>query len=163
MNVSESFLALGLMSGTSADGVDAALIRTDGMTLIEPIGGCTVKYERSFRRRLLETATENVGLADVMQLENELTQHHAAAVQQACVGATIDVSQIDVVGFHGHTIRHFPEQRLSWQIGNGSLLAQLTGRPVVSRFRQADLAAGGEGCAAGTALSSRDRFATPYA
>ncbi len=141
----ETYLALGLMSGTSADGMDAALIRTDGESLVQPLGGTTIPYEATFRQSLLQLATRDVPLVEVLRVEQHLTQLHAQAVHAACRLSGTLLHDVDIVGFHGHTIRHLPAARLSWQMGNGSLLAQLVGRPVVCHFRQADLAAGGEG------------------
>ena len=140
-----NYLALGLMSGTSADGMDVALLRTDGETQIEPLGGTTIPYAASFRQRLLQLAAHDVPLLDVLRVEQQLTELHANAVRTACKMTCTQLPDIDIIGFHGHTIRHLPAERLSWQIGNGSQLAQLVGRPVVCNFRQADLAAGGEG------------------
>lgn len=141
----KDFLALGLMSGTSADGIDVALVRTDGESLIDPLGGTTVPYESSFRRRLLQLARHDVPLLEVLRVQQQLTDLHASAIRVACEQLATSPDDLDVVGFHGHTVRHLPAEHLSWQIGNGSQLAQRIGRPVVCDFRQADLAAGGQG------------------
>ncbi|WP_114393620.1 anhydro-N-acetylmuramic acid kinase [Oleisolibacter albus] len=136
-------LALGLMSGTSLDGIDAALIRTDGRGRVERSGQrLTVPYRSAFRERLRGALG---GRGDVAAVERELTELHAQAVVALLRLAGLEAARVDLIGFHGHTILHAPEQRRTWQIGDGTLLAGLTGIPVVCDFRSADVAAGGQG------------------
>lgn len=136
-------LALGLMSGTSLDGIDAALIRTDGRSRVERSDQrLTVPYRSAFRERLRGALG---GRGDVAAVEQELTELHAQAVAGLLRLAGLEAAQVDLIGFHGHTILHAPEQRRTWQIGDGTLLAGLTGIPVVCDFRSADVAAGGQG------------------
>jgi anhydro-N-acetylmuramic acid kinase len=134
--------AIGLMSGTSLDGVDAAWIETDGITVARTGNAGTLHYQESLRadlRRLLDLAPaiapDDKFLLDV---ERRLTEDHAVAVQLTGQGA-------DVIGFHGQTILHAPEQRRSWQIGDAALLARRCRTKVVHDFRGADVAAGGQG------------------
>lgn len=136
---------IGLMSGTSADGIDAACIRTDGVHQIEVLAALTLPYADRFRERLIEAASSTVTLDEVLELEQELTRLHALAVTQVSGHVGMALDEIDLIGFHGHTLRHDPQSARSCQIGDGVLLAELTGRPVVFDFRRADLAAGGEG------------------
>lgn len=132
--------ALGLMSGTSLDGVDAALVRTDGVRVLEFGPFRTEPYEAAFRERLRGVLG---GKGDVAGVERELTEIHAAAVRALLREA--GRKKADVIGFHGHTILHAPEARRTWQIGDGALLARATSIDVVHDFRSADVAAGGEG------------------
>lgn len=137
--------ALGLMSGTSGDGIDAALIRTDGEHRIEFLGAETIPYEACFRDRLLAAAQKDVPLLELLGLENELTELHAHAVVQICAELRLPVTSVNVIGFHGHTVRHAPQQGVTYQLGNISLLAERCHVPVVGDFRRRDIAAGGEG------------------
>ena len=135
-------LALGLMSGTSLDGVDAALLRTDGRAAVRPDAWLTRDYEPELRARLRETLG---GRGDVAAVARDVTRAHAAAVAALLGRAGIAAGAVDVIGFHGHTIAHRPDEGLTWQIGDGALLAELTGIDVVCDFRSRDVAAGGEG------------------
>lgn len=134
--------AIGLMSGTSLDGIDAALVRTDGRGRVEPGPFLTVPYEPAFRERLRATFG---GRGPVEAAERELTELHARAVALLLAEAGLAPGAVDLVGFHGQTILHAPERRRTWQIGDGDLLARLTGIDVVNDFRSADVAAGGQG------------------
>lgn len=133
---------IGLMSGTSMDGIDAALARTDGEDRFESGPFLTLPYEIAFRARLRSVLGSE---GDVSEVERELTELHARAVEVLLDRAGIDRREVDLIGFHGHTILHAPDRRLTRQIGDGALLARLTGIPVVNDFRSADVAAGGQG------------------
>jgi anhydro-N-acetylmuramic acid kinase len=134
--------AIGMMSGTSCDGVDAALIHTDG-TSIDDFGPTIgLSYDVAFRARLQSCFG---GKGPVAAVERELTERHADAVRQLLAEAGRRPSEIAVVGFHGQTIHHAPAQRQTVQIGDGALLAKLTGIDVVNDFRSADVSAGGQG------------------
>lgn len=132
--------ALGLMSGTSLDGIDVALIETDGQQRVAPGPALTVPYPADFRERLRGVLG---GVGSVGEVEAELTRLHAEAV--AAFRARHPGGAIDLVGFHGHTILHRPAEHRTWQIGDAALLARLLGIDVVGDFRSADVAAGGEG------------------
>jgi anhydro-N-acetylmuramic acid kinase len=137
-----SVWAIGLMSGTSCDGIDAALIHTDG-TSVDDFGPTVeLPYDVAFRERLQSCFG---GKGPVAAVERELTERHADAVQQLLTEAGRKPSEIAVVGFHGQTIHHAPAQRQTVQIGDGALLAKLTGIDVVNDFRSADVSAGGQG------------------
>lgn len=130
--------AIGLMSGTSLDGVDAALIRTDGER-VESFGpSLTLPYDEAFRERLRAC----FGTRGNAEVEKELTLRHAGAVK--AVRREWD-GPVDLVGFHGQTLLHRPQKGLTVQMGDGALLARETGIPVINDFRSADVAAGGEG------------------
>jgi len=132
--------ALGLMSGTSLDGIDVAMIETDGKKRVVPGPALTISYQEGFRERLRSVLG---GVGPVTEVEGELTRLHAEAVEQFV--ATHPKTRIDIVGMHGHTILHRPTERQTWQLGDGAQLAQLLGLDVVADFRSADVAAGGEG------------------
>ena len=133
---------IGLMSGTSLDGVDAAWLETDGLRIGRIGPALTLPYDdrlRSQLRRLLDRAA---GLpaddGEVADIAHRLTLRHIDAVQ--AIG-----EPADIIGFHGQTILHAPAQRRTWQIGDAALLAQACGVPVAHDFRTADVAAGGQG------------------
>jgi anhydro-N-acetylmuramic acid kinase len=144
--------ALGLMSGTSMDGIDAAFIRTDGRWMVERGPSHFVPYEAAFRRRI-DAALEDAKAitlrderpGDLAGLERELTMRHAEAVRAALAAAPEGWRNPDVVGFHGQTILHRPEQALTVQIGDGDLLARETGLRVVFDMRANDMRHGGQG------------------
>jgi anhydro-N-acetylmuramic acid kinase len=134
--------AIGLMSGTSLDGVDVAWLQTDGHSIQKFGPAATLHYEDSLRadlRRLLDLAPSLAPNDPFLRaVEKRLTQDHALAVALPGLGA-------DVIGFHGQTILHAPEHRKTWQIGDAALLAALCHTPVVHDFRGNDVAAGGQG------------------
>ena len=144
--------AIGLMSGTSMDGIDVALLETDGGSHLAfgPTG--SVPYgetDRVLLRRALEAAT---GLDDrtarpaaIDEAERQVTALHAAAVETFLADHDIDRASIGIIGFHGQTILHRPERRLTVQIGDGARLAAKLGVPVIADMRAADVAAGGQG------------------
>jgi anhydro-N-acetylmuramic acid kinase len=143
--------AIGLMSGTSMDGIDAALIDTDGETIVVPRGFISIPYDAEFVGRLKDAAAHALELhrpgpdALIDAVAAELTGLHAIAVHRllAVTGAGRD--DIDIIGFHGHTVAHRPDRGWTWQIGDGALLRAATRIPVVHDFRSADVAAGGQG------------------
>jgi anhydro-N-acetylmuramic acid kinase len=132
--------AIGLMSGTSLDGIDVAFLETDGRARVTPGPALTVPYEDGMRARLRSVLG---GQGPIAEVERELTDAHAAAVRSFF--ARHDVGRVDVVGLHGHTILHRPREGRTWQIGDGARLAGALGLDVVCDFRSADVAAGGEG------------------
>jgi anhydro-N-acetylmuramic acid kinase len=134
--------AIGLMSGTSMDGVDAALIRSDGKARVEFGPRLTIPYGEALRRDLRMSLGKP---AAPPALVEALTRAHAAAVERLLAEHGIDRAGVDVVGFHGHTIRHRPQGGETIQIGDGPLLARLVGIDVVNDFRTPDVRAGGQG------------------
>ncbi len=136
---------IGLMSGTSLDGVDAAWVETDGVRIGALGPAETLPYDTGLRadlRRLLDLApglaADDAFLAGCVA---RLTAVHAAAVR--AVGAR--AGRPDLIGFHGQTILHRPAERRTWQVGDAVALARETGVPVAYDFRSADVAAGGQG------------------
>jgi anhydro-N-acetylmuramic acid kinase len=141
-----SFLrALGLMSGTSVDGVDVALIETDGEGLRSFGPFLTVAYSDE-ARRLIRSAfgAERPNVA-TEAAERVVTEAHVDAVRQWSRAHGVALSTLDVVGFHGQTITHLPDKKFTWQVGDGAALARAIGVRVVNDLRSADVAAGGQG------------------
>jgi len=145
-------LAIGLMSGTSMDGVDVAMIESDGRriaafgsTLLRPYDDA----ERAVLRRALEIGPSLADRAarppELIAAEEIVTAAHAEAVVDFLANNGLRPSDVSVVGFHGQTVFHAPARRLTVQIGDGLELARRTGIPVVYDFRAADVAAGGQG------------------
>ncbi|GIL41131.1 anhydro-N-acetylmuramic acid kinase [Roseiterribacter gracilis] len=135
--------AIGLMSGTSMDGIDAALLETDGEAHLVAGPALMVPYPAELRSRLRSLVLEQQG--DVAAIERDLTLAHAEIVRLLLADAGLDRAQVDLLGFHGHTLLHAPHERRTWQIGDGALLAATTGIATVNDFRSADVAAGGQG------------------
>ena len=144
-------LAIGLMSGTSMDGIDAALIRTDGVAAVERLAFDFTPYGEAMRTRLRGAIAAALGMErpgadpEIDAVARDLTLAHAVAVRELLAKTGVASAGIDVIGFHGQTIAHRPERGWTWQIGDGALLAQATGIAVVNDFRAADVAAGGQG------------------
>jgi anhydro-N-acetylmuramic acid kinase len=144
--------AIGLMSGTSLDGVDVALIETDGRG-VKSFGPSGYRPYTSAERSLLRQAlTEAADLPQrdarpgiLAEAERAVTLAHAEAVAVFTAQNRITPEDIDIVGFHGQTVLHRPERRLTVQIGDGPALAKTIHIPVVHDFRAADVAAGGQG------------------
>lgn len=143
----QSELALGLMSGTSLDGIDAALVRTDGEDAVECGAALTIPYDGELRDRLRGVLRRPPGTsrAQVEAVARDLTRAHAGAVARLLEESGVAGEAVRVIGFHGHTILHRPRERLTVQIGDADLLAKLTGIDVVDDFRSQDMANGGEG------------------
>ncbi|MFA6279689.1 MAG: anhydro-N-acetylmuramic acid kinase [Bdellovibrionales bacterium] len=143
----EIYRAIGLMSGTSLDGIDVALIETDGRSHVRPLGFLFYPYEAAFREWLRACFGKRQGTADPMvrEVEGELTTLHAKAVAAFLAQEGLKPADVNLIGFHGQTIWHNPAARETIQIGDGALLAKLTGIDVVNDFRTADVKAGGQG------------------
>jgi anhydro-N-acetylmuramic acid kinase len=144
--------AIGLMSGTSMDGVDIALLETDGERIVAlgPSGGRDYTgEERAFLREAVEAAaqisdrTDRTGI--LAKAEQLITEIHADAVNDFLIQHRLPSEEVHVIGFHGQTVLHRPETGLTVQLGDGQLLADLTGMDVVYDFRADDMAEGGEG------------------
>jgi anhydro-N-acetylmuramic acid kinase len=144
--------AIGLMSGTSLDGVDVALLRTDGDSIAELGPAHTYPYGDDDRRVLRQASKDALPLADrterpgvLREAEALVTLRHAEAVERFLAGERLSVGEIDVVGFHGQTVFHDPARSLTVQIGDGQALADQLGTIVAWDFRADDMAAGGQG------------------
>lgn len=140
-------LAIGLMSGTSADGIDAAVIDTDGQRIQRTGAFLTLPYPPTTRRAVLDLMRDPTRAEHdpVVALVAEITEVNAEAVRQLMALAGLSAANVDVVGMHGQTVLHRPEWRFTRQLGDGAALSRTLGVPVVDGFRQADVASGGQG------------------
>ncbi|MEP0070234.1 anhydro-N-acetylmuramic acid kinase [Pyruvatibacter sp.] len=148
----EVYKAIGLMSGTSMDAVDAAILTTDGHTHVEAGPSLAIPYPRALRDRVAGELAGAMALSvprplpqNLLALERDITLMQANVVDQLLSEANMSASEIDVIGFHGQTVAHRPDQGWTLQLGDGSLMAAETGIDVVNDFRSADMIAGGEG------------------
>ena len=151
-NQMPALAAIGLMSGTSLDGVDVALVETDGETIarLGPIGYRL--YAEEERALLRAAVAEAAALTDrtarpgvLAAAERLVTGAHLQAIEAFLLTNRIERGAVDIIGFHGQTVLHRPHARLTVQIGDGAVLARELRIPVAHDFRAADVAAGGEG------------------
>ena len=147
--MSKSYCSLGLMSGTSADGVDASIIQSDGDNKYEVILDKYFKYDQNIYEKihiLKEKINDSNDLKklskQILSIEKEITLFHADVVKEICRNYK---TNINFVGFHGQTIFHNAKEKISKQLGDGKLLSKLTKMTVVYDFRQNDLRNGGHG------------------
>ncbi len=147
--MSKNYYSLGLMSGTSGDGVDASLINSDGDTNYKVEINKYFEYENNFSQKIhslkdkINTVTDlETYSTELKALEKELTIFHSKVVMDIIKNTK---KKIDFVGFHGQTMFHDPSKKISKQIGDGKLLSQLTQTTVVYNFRKKDIQNGGEG------------------
>lgn len=139
--------AIGLMSGTSVDGVDAAIVETDGVDVFANNISITRHYEASLKKAIFAVLGDK-GLIDsdkVHKAELLLTLFHRDTVKDLLNKAGLSETDIDVIGFHGHTVVHNPAFKITRQLGDAQLLANELKIPVISRFRNVDIKAGGQG------------------
>jgi anhydro-N-acetylmuramic acid kinase len=144
--------ALGLMSGTSMDGVDAAIIETDGETVnalgpsrSTPFDAATRRILRSAVAVARRMANPDRDDAAVLEAERACTKLHVDAVNNLLADNGLTKTDIDIVGFHGQTINHRPDLAWTWQIGDAAALANAIGLDVVADFRSRDVSEGGQG------------------
>lgn len=144
--------AIGMMSGTSMDGIDVALLETDGER-VDAFGPTSERpYSAAERELLREAVAEAAFLTDredrpalLTEAEDFITESHAEAVDAFLALNGLRRDEIDVIGFPGQTVLHRPQERLTVQLGDGQRLADLTGIKVVYDFRARDVALGGQG------------------
>ena len=143
------FIALGLMTGTSMDGVDLSLIRSDGFTEFTSILNSFVEFDKDLQDKLLNLRDKlstvedlNTYLSEIESLEREITIFHCEIINNVLKEK---IDKVDLIGFHGQTIFHDSNQRISKQLGDGMLLSQLTKKIVINNFRNQDLKNGGQG------------------
>ena len=136
------YTAIGLMSGTSLDGIDVALVRTDGHEHIEMLDFQEFPYDVATQNTLKNAFGSRVASDITHKAEDTLTQAHIDAVEAFIVDTGCEA---DLIGFHGQTIFHDPAQKFTWQIGDSTKLASETGIDVIGDMRVADVEAGGQG------------------
>ena len=146
MTASKIYTALGLMSGTSLDGIDVALIKTDGEGIVEFGPSMDTGYDIDFRDRVRELfGTDARAKPSCAAVERDLTLKHADLVKAFLKREGLSASDIDLLGFHGQTVHHDPAHAITIQLGDGQMLADELGISVVNDLRSADVQAGGEG------------------
>jgi len=148
----ELMRAIGLMSGTSMDGIDVALVATDGIRVEKRGPYLSVPYDPVFRRRIEAGLKDAQAISErgerpgaLADLERDLTLRHRDAVDAFFKQHGLARASIDVIGFHGQTVLHRPEKALTVQLGDGALLARETGMAVISDMRANDMGYGGQG------------------
>lgn len=145
-NSNKTKLAIGLMSGTSLDGVDATLLSSDGGQDFKIIDNLYLPYSGEFVEQLRDILfSDVVSIARVAEIQYSLTLLHIDAIDDLLQKAGHKLSDIDIIGMHGQTLYHAPEIATSWQLGLPDLVAQHVGCPVVFNFRNRDIACKGQG------------------
>lgn len=139
------YKAIGLMSGTSLDGIDVALVETDGMDYVVPLGSHYLPYDEETRSQIRDVFGRMKISPETQTAERSLTLLHAQAVNEFLAKENLSPQEINLIGFHGQTIAHAPQEKFTWQLGDGALLAAETGIDVINDFRSNDIKAGGEG------------------
>lgn len=138
--------AIGVISGTSMDGIDVALISSDGMDVVEPGPGATFPYPDETRQALREIIAAPAAARGALDdLQRAVTHAHVAAIEDFMKEYGLNRRSVALVGLHGQTILHRPRERFTRQLCDGSLASRLLSLDVVNDFRSADVAAGGEG------------------
>ena len=145
--------SLGLMSGTSGDGIDASVIKSDGdinstqSNFLELIEDKFFEYEKTtikkihlLRNKINFLKDLQIHKKEIDEIQREITLFHAKAAKDL-----IERNKIDLIGFHGHTIYHNPKEKISYQMGDAKLLSQLAKKKVIFNFREKDIKNGGEG------------------
>jgi len=145
----KEFTAIGLMSGTSMDGVDLSIIKSDGNDEFTSILDNYHEFNEelqenliNLRKKVRSTNDLNKYSKDLKNLEREITLFHSKIINEIINEYN---NEVDLIGFHGQTIFHKPEEQISIQLGDGKLLSQLTKKIVINDFRAKDLINGGQG------------------
>lgn len=139
--------AIGVISGTSMDGIDVSIVTSDGRDVVSFGAGASYPYRDSTRQALqaLIAEAERALTEPLVEMEAAVTADHLAAIRRFITEQGIGPGRIDLVGLHGQTVYHRPQQRFTRQLIDGPAVAEALGIPTVDRFRYADVAAGGEG------------------
>lgn len=124
------------------DGIDAALIETDGILVHKKYGGVAIKYDDEFRAKIREAIATKTGYGE---LARELSEQHGDATSKLLTKLNIKAEDVDIIGYHGQTVDHRPHERITVQLGDGALLANFTGIDVVNDMRSNDVKNGGQG------------------
>ncbi len=145
------FVALGLMSGTSMDGVDLACLKTDGHKVLEKHGGLFLPFDDDFRHLLADLmkrakAHDDIFIhGDVDRATQALMHYYKRVIDQYCDENSMCYGYFDLVGIHGQTLYHAPHKGVTWQLSDGAWLAAQLGVSVIDQFRLEDISKGGEG------------------
>ena len=142
----KNWISLGLMSGTSGDGVDASIIRTNGLNQYQTIkdkyyeyGSDIYKDIHTLKEKIHKFDHLKIYNEDIKSLERKITIFHAEIIKD------LRIDDETIIGFHGQTIYHNPKEKISRQLGNGKLLNQLTNKKIIFNFRANDIINGGQG------------------
>ena len=154
------YTSLGLMSGTSGDGVDASIIQSNGMNQFEVIKNKFYEYDsyiydkiHNLKEKISNISDLNKLSKELKDLERQITLYHAKIIKD------LDLNDEKfIVGFHGQTIYHNSRDKISMQLGDGKLLHQLTNKKIVFNFRKNDILNGGEGGTFNSYISSISCF-----
>ena len=171
MSARKSKYVIGLMSGTSADGVDASLVNIDSDFSFKEIHSTVYKYPQAFQKRIKALFEENVSLKELCVMNFLVAEHFSCAVEQLLEEVDLPSSDVDFIGSHGQTVYHYPTDELSdgfslkstLQIGDISVIAKNTEIDTIGNFRTADIAVGGNGaplvCFADEKIFGKDKVA----
>lgn len=141
-NIKSNMVAIGLMSGTSMDGVDASLIITDGINNFDIKFFKTFSYSKELKEMIKTFIKDKNNFNRVRDI---ITNFHADCILTFLKENNFSINNVDIIGFHGQTIIHMPIEGWTWQIGSGENLSNILKIPVVSNFRYRDICLGGEG------------------
>ncbi len=146
------YFSIGLMSGTSGDGIDCSIIHSDGNDRYSVVLDKFFDYDFDFKSKLSNLVDKISSQSDlknfkeeILEVEKEITLLHTKAVMETLNQSNLNIEDIDLIGFHGHTILHSSKDKVTKQIGDGKLLSQLCKKKVIYDFRKNDLKNGGEG------------------
>ena len=143
MKINKTFInSMGLMSGTSLDGLDIALISSDSLNKFILRQFNTYKYSKSLKQSIRDFIDNR---KNINHLDGLITEFNAKCIKSFMVEFNIKQSDIDIIGMHGHTIFHSPKENWTWQLSNGKALSNLVNIPVISNLRYRDVCLGGEG------------------
>ena len=147
----QSFIAVGLMSGTSRDGIDVALIETDGIAQVRPIAFDSRAYDKDTRQLIGEACDLAMAMPSrqthslIERCDNRVTELHASILDELLHASGVSAEAISVMGFHGHTVAHRADLGWTWQVGNPDFLSTRYGVDIVYDLRGNDMEQGGQG------------------
>jgi anhydro-N-acetylmuramic acid kinase len=133
----------GLISGTSLDGIDVAIVDISGRA-IATVAHASISYPAALRQRILAASNADTHTGEISRLNFEIGEKFAEALARTCRRKQVPLTSVQLIGSHGQTVYH-EHRRNTLQLGEGAVIAEHTGIPVVSDFRTADIAAGGAG------------------
>ncbi len=134
------FISIGTMSGTSADGIDASLIKTDGKNIFSPLFSENISYSDKEKKILLEYPPKNL-----VKLNKIINNKHLSVIRKIIKKSTFNNKDITVIGFHGQTMAHNPKSGWTWQVADAAFLSKNLGIDVIANFRTRDINYGGQG------------------
>jgi len=144
--------AIGLMSGTSGDGIDSSIIESDGENILNIIGNSFYSYNeeiqikiRNLKEKIQNIDDLKINKDQINTLEEQITILHSKSIEKILKEHNFSMTQVDIVGFHGQTIFHSFEKKISKQLADGKLLANLIKNKVINKFRNNDINNGGQG------------------